>query len=375
VLEVGADKVVEAAHRMGITAPLEAYPSIALGTEEVSPLDLATGYTTIASGGYRIPPSPVKKITNAEGKVLFEAKPKKKRVLSQPVAALATEALTEVMKTGTGRRLQLGRPAAGKTGTSEEYSDAWFAGFTPQMVGVSWVGFPRSRVSMRPPRTRIRVFGSSWPGQMWHEFMLEAHKGLPEQDFPKAEELLVKVRVDSLRNCLPNEYTPEHLIKVKSYMKGAEPKEKCTEPKSPTIEDTPDVVGKSASEARGILERAGFTVVSASQYCPAFREGRVCDQTPESGTRSTVGTRATIFVSNDQAITEVPMVLGRTLERAREKLTEAGYRVRVVHRQNSDSYSGCRDIFEEEEGRVWAQNPCSGANYGRGSTVTIYVNS
>jgi penicillin-binding protein 1A len=374
VLDVGPRAVVEVAHRMGIQSHLDPAYAIALGTEEVSPLEMAGAYATLANGGFRVPTGGVSKITDASGKIIYERKVKPKRVLAEPIAALATRALEEVMRNGTGRRLQLGRPAGGKTGTTEEYHDAWFAGFTPNYVAVSWVGFPQGQISLRPPRTRIRVFGSSWPGHMWQEWMLAAHRGLPDASFPTPESLLVKVRVDTSRDCLPNEFTPPFLIRTKTYIKGSEPTEVCTEPTSGDIESTPDVVGKKASDARVILERAGFYVVSVSQFCPAFTEGTVCDQSPAPGSASTVGSRATIFISNDTAVSEVPMVLGRTLARAREKLAEYGYKVRVVYRSNSENYGGCRDAYVVSNGRVWAQSPCASANYGRGSTVTIYVN-
>jgi len=374
VLEVGADKVVEVAHRMGIGSALDAVPSIALGAEEVSPLEMAQAYATLANNGEYVPLSPITTITDAAGTVLFENEPEPKRVLAEPVAALATEALQEVMRAGTGSGLQLGRPAAGKTGTSEEYYDAWFAGFTPDYVGVQWVGFPQGQISMTYPRTRIRVFGSSWPGQMWRTWMLAAHRGLPAAKFPTAEALFVRVRVDVSRNCLPNAFTPPYLIQTKRYLKGSEPQKVCSEPTSGQIPSTPEVIGDTSSVALDKLQKAGFAVSTVSQYCPAFRGGLVCDQTPAPGTASRVGTKAVIYVSSDDAVSEVPMVLGRTAARARQKLEEAGYAVKVVQRANTDGIDGCRDTFENVSGRVWLQQPCAGSNYGRGSVVTIYVN-
>jgi penicillin-binding protein 1A len=374
VLEVGADKVVEVAHRMGIASALDAVPAISLGTEEVSPLEMAQAYATLANNGEYVPLSPITKITDASGTVLYENDPEPKQVLSEPVAALANEALQGVMQSGTGSGLQLGRPAAGKTGTSEEYYDAWFAGFTPDYVGVQWVGFPQGQVSMSPPRTRIRVYGSSWPGQMWRTWMLAAHRGLPSTKFQTAEALFVRVKVDVSRNCLPNAFTPPYLIETKRYLKGSEPTKVCTEPTSGQIPSTPDVIGDTAEVAQDKLSKAGFAVSTVGQYCPSFRSGLVCDQTPAPGTASKVGTSAIVYVSSDDAVSEVPMVLGRTAARARQKLEEAGYEVKIVQRANTDGIAGCRDTFENVSGRVWLQQPCAGSNYGRGSRVTIYVN-
>jgi len=374
VLEVGPKNVVDVAKRMGITSDLDPVHAISLGSEEVTPLDLATAYATLASGGLRVEPTPITKITDAAGTVLYEPKRERKRVIAEPVAALAIEALQEVMRTGTGRGLNIGRPVAGKTGTSEAYADAWFAGFTTQMVGVTWVGFPQAQIGMTPPRTRRRVYGSSWPGEIWRAFMLAAHRGKPSEQFPEAESLLVKVRVDSSRNCLPNEFTPPYLIKVQEFLKGSEPTEVCAEPRSGDIPSTPAVVGMRSSEALEVMQKAGFDVRTAGQYCPAFTPGTACDQQPSPGEAAKVGDKATIFVSNDAAVDEVPMVLGRTVARARDKLIEAGYKVKVVTAGNTGSVAGCRQISEEGSGRVWAQNPCGGERYGKGSTVTIYVN-
>ncbi|HEX9714047.1 MAG TPA: transglycosylase domain-containing protein [Actinomycetota bacterium] len=375
VLEVGPKKVVEVAKRMGITAPLDAVHAIALGSEEVTPLDLATGYATLAAGGIKVEPTPIFQITDSSGTVIYEPKRERKRVLAEPVAALAIEALEEVMKTGTGRNLGFGRPVAGKTGTSENYADAWFAGFTPQMAAVSWAGFPQAQVPMVPPRTRRRVYGSSWPGEMWRAFMIAAHKGVATELFPEATDtLLVKVKVDGSRNCLPNEFTPPYLIEVQQFLRGSEPTEVCTEPTSGEIPSTPAVVGMKSSTARDIMEKAGFALNVVSQYCPAFAPGTVCDQKPQPQTAAKVGDPATIYVSNDAAISDVPMVLGRTVARARQRLIDAGFVPRVVTRANTGGIAGCRQISETTPGRVWLQSPCAGERYGRGATVTIYVN-
>jgi penicillin-binding protein 1A len=374
VLKIGPQAVVEMAHRLGITSNIQPNYAIALGSEVVNPLEMAGAYSTFANGGYRVDPAPITKITDASGKVLYEHKVVKKRVLNPAVAALVDQALQAVMTQGTGRHIQLGRPAGGKTGTSEEYHDAWFAGFTPQLVGIRWVGFPKGEIAMRPPRTRITVFGSSWPGHMWQSWMLEALKGVPAVPFPTAEEAFVKVRVDTLRNCLPNQFTPPYLIQEKPFLKGTEPTAVCTEPSSGDIDSTPNVVGEVSTLGRDTLLKAGFDVVTLSQYCPAYPEGTVCDQTPAPGSAATVGQRAYIYVSNDQAVNQVPMVIGRTLDRAKQKLAEYGYKAKVVIKQNTGGYAGCQDSAETGSGRVWLQDPCASANYGKGSTVTIFVN-
>jgi beta-lactam-binding protein with PASTA domain len=122
------------------------------------------------------------------------------------------------------------------------------------------------------------------------------------------------------------------------------------------------------------MEKAGFALNVVSQYCPAFAPGTVCDQTPQPQTAAKVGDPATIYVSNDAAISDVPMVLGRTVARARQRLIDAGFVPRVVTQANTGGIAGCRQISETTPGRVWLQSPCAGERYGRGATVTIYVN-
>jgi penicillin-binding protein 1A len=374
VLDVGAWRVVDAAKRMGITSPLTAVPSIALGTEEVSPLEMADAYSTMANGGYRVAPMAIRKITDARGKTLWRAKVARARVISPVVTALATDALQDVMRAGTGRGLQTGFPVAGKTGTSDEYHDAWFAGFSPRYVGVTWVGYPRAQVPMVPPRTPIRVFGSSWPGEIWRAWMLEAHRGLVAMDFPSVDDILIRVPIDTLRNCVPNAYTPAFVVATKTYMRGREPKNVCTEPSSATVGAVPDVLGRDPSAARRTLMLAGLDARVVRRYCPAYRPGDVCDQTPAPGVSARVGDAATVFVSDDNAVASVPMVIGDSLVRARDTIERAGFTLAVERRKNSDAYTGCRDAAVHGGEKTWAQSPCADERYGRGATVTIYIN-
>ena len=376
VQEVGARKVVDVAKRMGITSKLAPFPSIAIGAQEVSPLEMASAYSPLANGGYAAPPIAITKITDATGKVLFEWKYEKKRVLEPGVVALAVDALKGVIESGTGRREALGRPAAGKTGTADEYHDAWFAGFVPQMVGVSWVGFPKAQIPMYPPHTRITVVGGSWPGQIWKLFMQEALKKVPPTDFPVSEASLVRVSIDSSRNCLPNPYTPPALVQDRTFIKGTEPKEVCTEPTSGAIV-APNVIGKSKAVAIEMLEKVGFVVSSAARACPSYPVGFICDQSPAPGTDTTVGAHATIYVSDDEAVATVPMVLGKTLAQAKATLASAGFAVDVITLDNPDGgfgVSGCRDPDQNSGGRVWLQTFCAGEQRPKGSVVRIYVN-
>ncbi|MBI4729193.1 MAG: PBP1A family penicillin-binding protein [Acidobacteria bacterium] len=407
VREIGAAKVVEVARRMGVTAPLSPYPSIALGAQEVSPLELATGYATLANGGYAVAPTAITRITDARGKVLWRGRVERRRTLTPAIVALADDALRDVIARGTGRRQQIGRPAAGKTGTADEYHDAWFAGFVPQMVAVSWVGFPAGQVSMVPPRTRIRVVGGSWPGSIWRDFMIAALKGVAVEPFPSAEGRITYVRVDVSRNCLPNPFTPPYLVRLQPYLAGSEPTGVCSEPASGPIASVPSVVGIAADEARAMLESLGLAVTATPRRCPAYRPGMVCDQRPDPGAESSVGDAAEIFVSDDSAppapaatpspspsaspsaspspspsaspspsgkSVEVPMALGLSDHDAVDALEKAGLEAHLVSLANEGGHRGCRDPAVEGSGAVWLQNPCPGERVPAGSVVAIYVN-
>ena len=247
---------------------------------------------------------------------------------------------------------------------------------TPQIVAVSWVGFPRAQIPMYPPKTRIKVVGGSWPGQIWKAFMTQALAGLPPLDFPIVASDLVRVRVDVSRNCLPNPYTPPGLIQEQTFVRGTEPKTVCTEPSTGAIM-APNVVGKRKAAAQQELEEAGYVVSVAARSCPSYPTGYVCDQTPSPGTTGTVGQRATIYVSDDATIATVPMVLGKTLYQAKNSLKSAGFTVEVVTLANPNGdagVSGCRDPEEKTSGRVWLQMFCAGEQHPKGSAVRIYVN-
>jgi len=126
--------VVEAAARMGVASRLRAVPSAVLGTGEVIPLEMASAYATLAAGGRRAVPFGVSRIAAADGRVLYQARPRTGQAVRPGVAAIATDVLREVVGHGTGVRGRMGRPAAGKTGTTQDYADAWFVGFTPQLA-------------------------------------------------------------------------------------------------------------------------------------------------------------------------------------------------------------------------------------------------
>jgi penicillin-binding protein 1A len=185
IMDVGVKNVVNVAKAMGIKSPINANPSIVLGglTYGVSPLDMASAYGTMAAGGRHVEPTIITRVWDASGKLIFEAQPKVTQAISARTAFTATQILQLNIQRGTGKRADIGRPCAGKTGTASDFSDAWFAGYTPHLATAVWVGHPKGRVPMRSVHG-ISVTGGSFPAMIWHNFMYDADRTYPAGGFP-----------------------------------------------------------------------------------------------------------------------------------------------------------------------------------------------
>ncbi|MEP6477571.1 MAG: transglycosylase domain-containing protein [Actinomycetota bacterium] len=312
VERLGADKVVEVAKRMGIRccrrvsepsgpdSELKAYPSAVLGSNEVNTLEMASAYGTLATGGIHVQPTPVIRITDARGNTLYEAKPEGKRVVDPKIIAVADDILHKVVLYGTGTNANIGRPQIGKTGTEDNYKNAWFVGAIPQLTAAVWVGFPERNLSMSPPRTRITVFGGTWPAQIWRLFMTSATKGMEKRDFPTPDVSYVNVAVDVTQDplCVPNQFTLPQNIDTLPFIQGTEPTKICREPSSAQQVSVPSVIGMLERDARQLLERAGFYVELRLQVSTQ-PVGTVVGQTPQAGTLAYQTSTVTITVSKD----------------------------------------------------------------------------
>ena len=171
----GREQVIEVAYRLGITSELHDHPSIALGTAEVSLLELSAAYAPFANGGQAVLPYAIVQIRGADGEVLYQrAGSGLGRVVEPALADKMTAMLAAVLDGGTGRAAKLGRPAAGKTGTSQDFRDAWFVGYTPSLIAGVWFG----NDDATPMR---RVTGGGLPAVVWRDFMREALGGTPAQ--------------------------------------------------------------------------------------------------------------------------------------------------------------------------------------------------
>ena len=190
--EVGITSVVDASHRCGITSPLAPNASLALGTSDVTPMELTTAYAVFASGGERVFPHLVTAVEDNAHRMLFERKPvTPDRVIASHVDRDLTGMLYGVVVEGTGRAAALpGRQAAGKTGTTQDYRDAWFVGFTPDYVAGVWVGNDDNS----PMRN---ITGGTLPAAIWKDVMTAAEHGLPARTLDKSTEPAVEDTSDT----------------------------------------------------------------------------------------------------------------------------------------------------------------------------------
>ena len=193
-LDVGADKVGEMARKLGVRSPLKVggryVPAMGLGSIAVSPLDMASAYATLAAGGIYSEPTAIRKVVLPNGKEDTKAgwgSPKRTRVIPDGVAWKVTQILEDNVSYGTGVRASFGRPAAGKTGTTDKHADAWFVGYTPDLATAVWMGYQAGEIPMEDVHG-IAVSGGSFPAEIWR-LMMEHTIGLREaRDFadPKA---------------------------------------------------------------------------------------------------------------------------------------------------------------------------------------------
>ncbi|HET7236490.1 MAG TPA: transglycosylase domain-containing protein [Actinomycetota bacterium] len=386
----GAAATVEAAVRMGIrccprtnepNGPLAAVPSAVLGVNEVSTLEMASAYGTLAFAGQHVQPTPVISITTQEGEVIYQANSAPEPAVDPAIAAEAVDILSGVVSGGTGTGANIGRPQFGKTGTAQNASDAWFVGAVPQLAAAVWVGFPQGQIPMCCGSVRIStVYGGTWPASIWKAFMLEATSNMPIKEFPDAPDVeYVTLRVDVTQGCLANPYTLPQNIDVFEFLAGTEPTlEVCTEPSEYQLLIVPSVIGLQRDAAISTLRSSGFDV--AVELVPSEQpEGTVIGQDPAAGQRLIQTGTVTIAVAKAETepspppvvVVVVPDVVGLTQGAATSALHQAGFEVAVSAEQECDPLD---PACEYRQGVVWAQSPSGGSEIPDGSTVTIVVN-
>ena len=321
ILQVGPDNVVKAAHDMGIRSDLPAVPSLTLGTADVTPIEMAAAYQTLANDGRHCEPFTVAKVVDDRG-VLYRHKITCTQVVKPEIAHLVTAMLQGVVAHGTGTAAALGTwPVAGKTGTTQDYSNAWFVGYTRQVVTSVWVGFPGTPDSLALYFGQS-VFGGTLAAPIWHDYMAKVMAGMPAESFPA--------------------------------------------PPAPQYGRIPDVVGLRSERAQNLLAAANFTP-KVETVGSAEPQGTVIAQTPAGGSSEQLGALVTIQVSNGvPAKVKVPDVVGMTQPDATAALKTAGFVVKVA--QKPVGHPG-------QVGTVLTQDPPAGTKALQGTTVTITIGS
>ncbi|WP_424659161.1 transglycosylase domain-containing protein [Desulfofundulus sp.] len=240
---VGIADALKFARGLGINLNPDTHgPSIALGGlhEGVTPLQMAAAYGAFANQGIYLEPTAITRVEDASGHVMYEYQPKPFQAMKATTAYLITDMLKTVIESGTGTNARIGRPAAGKTGTSDQGKDLWFAGYTPELVGVVWIGYDK-------PRAMPHEFGGRYPALIWRQIMTRALQNTPVQDFPRPPGI-VSATVDSKSGLLPGPNTPPQDMVTDLFAQGTVPTR---------VDDT-----------HVLVELCATTGQLASQYCP-----------------------------------------------------------------------------------------------------------
>jgi penicillin-binding protein 1A len=287
-LDLGLQRVVEMANKLGVDSEIDAYPSTAIGGLRigVTPLEMASAYSTFANGGTHMEPFLVEKVTeDKNGKEVLLEKHRSigEEVLSNDEAAVVTQALRAVVTRGTASfyhdlDAEIGRPAAGKTGTSNEFIDAWFIGFIPQLSTSVWVGYPNERRSMVNINGLDVVNGENYPLDIWSLYMQGAVRKYPtvEHFDTPGPDLNLEVKTDG-----------------RTYVKPPPPPEKTTEEKTPeekSGDEDKKVPGPGGAAARPEVQKPPGTGQTLSGARPDRQPARQAParQTPASPSPSSV---------------------------------------------------------------------------------------
>jgi penicillin-binding protein 1A len=364
---VGPNAVRNTAHDLGITTPLRPYFAIGLGAEPATPLEMARAYGSFADGGFRLDgsifgnePRVVEKVEDSKGNVQMNGVIPHE-VLTSDQAATVDELLQGVVRYGTGRAAALpGREVAGKTGTTENYGDAWFVGYTPQLVTAVWVGYPDKLIPMQTQFHGHPVAGGTYPALIWKAFMTKAldYLKLPPATCPSPPSLYAgPVNVVNRDGVLERDDGLCHNTIQLVFYGGVAPlpMADC----KPNEVEIPNVVGETLTAARARLE--GQPLTPAIVYRPAHPGERldvVVKQLPARGTASAHDTVTLVLPKSLHGA--IPQLVGLSLTRAQAKVAKLHLDVRV---------------HGESDGKVTHQTPAAHSAAAPGLRLTLTVGS
>ncbi len=358
--QVGAQRSVDMAKQLGVVSTeLSAVPSAVLGTNNATVQDMASVYATFANQGVYVPPVMVTRIDRPDGTMMYQHEHTQKKVLEPEVADQISSILPGVIEGGTGTRANIGRPAAGKTGSSQNNVDGWFCGYVPQLATAVWVGFAQPRpnkdgrlqpVPMTSPNTRITVYGGTYPAQIWASFMKKALADQP------VEPLIDPAAAPPATTTVP----PSNAALLSPVTVPGDGK-------------VPDVGGKDTRKAIAAVQSAGFTAVRLDVSVAGVGPGTVVGQSPAPGASATAG--STVFIESTPGTfvppDAIPDVIGFGTGQATEQLQALGFTVRS-EAVAAPAGSVRKDGQPFEAGQVWRTTPAAGAQATDGVVVLSY---
>ncbi|MCJ7725438.1 MAG: PASTA domain-containing protein, partial [Acidimicrobiia bacterium] len=373
ITALGPQQVVDLAQDAGIATGLQPLPSLALGAQEVSVLDMASAYGSFATGGIHVEPVFITRVEDADGNVIYEPVPNVTEAMSASVADRVTSVLTETVRRGTGQQAKIGRPTAGKTGTTEAHHDAWFVGYTEEMVAAVWIGFPEGNRPLMAPYTPYTITGGTWPAQVWSRFAIGALSGVPYGALTTGTgDDLISAEIDTSTGFLAGPLCPRSRVASIHLHPDAVPTVICPihnhdgiDAVSPGV--VPDVGGAPLADAVALLEAAGYGIGLSWAEAPGRSAGQVLFQVPAAGTALGAGSSVSLTLAGPEPGTVVPDVLGMDVEAARTALRKSGLAVVVRLEAESNPHDAAQRI-----NTVWAQQPSAGSPPG--GSVTIWAN-
>ncbi len=367
---VGPKEIVKTAHVLGIRSQLDPYFSIGLGAVAVNPLDMTRAYATFANRGVRVDgsltgdrPRVIEKVEFARTGAVTENRPVGKPTMTTAQADLLTSILQRVVTAGTGKRAALAdRPAAGKTGTTDNYGDAWFVGYTPQLAVAVWVGYPDRLKPMLTEFGGKAVAGGTLPALIWHAFMTAADKQLKvtPESFPSTPYLPAQAKRIVWRGGsykLDNGLCPGTRVVAYFASSGPQAQAKCYA-NEVTV---PLVIGKTVDAANSALAlkplRSELIGVPAK---PGKHPGFVVKQEPRRGFLSADGSVRLYVTRPDPRYGLLPNLVGSSEAAARARLRSMKALTAITYGKGT-------------AGSVLEQKPEPGVAAGRGLKVTLVV--
>lgn len=354
-LDIGPETTAEVAHRAGIREETDIpnVPSNVLGTASVYPIDLARAYSTIAAQGYKTTPHVVAKVETLAGDQVYEEDTSQEKVFDADVMAATTYAMTKVVEEGSGEPAQeLGRPVAGKTGTSQENKSAWFAGFIPQMTTVVGLrqyadldlakGIMEGSAPIDPFGPYEQITGGSWPVRAWTDFMQIATEGMDVENFP--------------------EYTAPKPTFSPSPSPSPTPSET---PELEWVEVPSSLIGQDITKVTRELQKLGLTVGTPIAQPDQSRQGTVLNINPIGRVPSGTTITLTVSTGEPEQPTQVPVpdVTLQPQATAESMLRGSGFSTNTAE-ENSDQVPA---------GLVIRTDPPAGTTVDEGATVTIVL--